>query len=172
MAWNEPGKNRNPWGNRPERGAADLDEALRRLQRRLAGIFGGGRGGNGDGSGSSSGGRARGFGIGTIAAALLVIWERPASTRSMRRNAPLSRGSAGTSARRSPASECIFPGRSSRGASSTSGRLRRSTIQTRMLTQDENLVDLNIAVQYRRARRIDLSFNVRDPEDTLGEVSE
>ena len=39
MAWNEPGKNRNPWGNRPERGAADLDEALRRLQRRLAGIL-------------------------------------------------------------------------------------------------------------------------------------
>ena len=76
MAWNEPGKNRNPWGNRPERGAADLDEALRRLQRRLAGIFGGGGGGNGngDGSGSSTGGRARGFGIGTIAAALLVIW--------------------------------------------------------------------------------------------------
>ena len=36
MAWNEPGKNRNPWGNRPERGAADLDEALRRFQRTLA----------------------------------------------------------------------------------------------------------------------------------------
>ena len=36
MAWNDPGRNRNPWGNRPDRGAADLDEALRKLQRRLA----------------------------------------------------------------------------------------------------------------------------------------
>ena len=22
MAWNDPGRNRNPWGNRPDRGAA------------------------------------------------------------------------------------------------------------------------------------------------------
>ena len=41
-----------------------------------------------------------------------------------------------------------------------------------MLTLDENLVDLNIAVQYRRADPIAFSFNVRDPEETLGEVSE
>ena len=44
--------------------------------------------------------------------------------------------------------------------------------QTRMLTSDENQVDLNIAVQYRRAEPIAYSFNVRDPEETLGEVSE
>ncbi|HEX9772735.1 MAG TPA: FtsH protease activity modulator HflK, partial [Steroidobacteraceae bacterium] len=44
--------------------------------------------------------------------------------------------------------------------------------QTRMLTSDENLVDLNIAVQYRRAEPVAYSFNVRDPEQTLGEVSE
>ena len=49
MAWNEPGKNRNPWGNRPDRGSADLDDALRNFQRRLARLFGGGQGGNGDG---------------------------------------------------------------------------------------------------------------------------
>ena len=44
MAWNDPGRNRNPWGNRPDRGGADLDEALRNLQRKLGGLFGGGRG--------------------------------------------------------------------------------------------------------------------------------
>ena len=52
------------------------------------------------------------------------------------------------------------------------GSIETFNDQTRMLTQDENLVDLNIAVQYRRAEPIDFSFNVRDPEDTLGEVSE
>jgi membrane protease subunit HflK len=41
-----------------------------------------------------------------------------------------------------------------------------------MLTSDENLVDINIAVQYRRAEARAYSFNVRDPESTLGEVSE
>jgi len=44
--------------------------------------------------------------------------------------------------------------------------------QTRMLTSDENLVDINIAVQYRRAEPRPYAFNVRDPEQTLGEVSE
>ena len=44
--------------------------------------------------------------------------------------------------------------------------------QTRMLTSDENLVDINIAVQYRRAEPVAFAFNVRDPEATLGEVSE
>ncbi len=75
MAWNEPGKNRNPWGNRPDRGAADLDEALRRLQRKLASMFGrdGSSGNGGDGGGAGRGG-ARGFGVGTIALALLGIW--------------------------------------------------------------------------------------------------
>jgi membrane protease subunit HflK len=46
------------------------------------------------------------------------------------------------------------------------------TDQTRMLTSDENLVDLNVAVQYRRADPVAYVFNVRDPESTLGEVSE
>ena len=47
MAWNDPGRNRNPWGNRPDKGTADLDEALRNLQRKLSQMFGG-DGGNGD----------------------------------------------------------------------------------------------------------------------------
>jgi membrane protease subunit HflK len=46
------------------------------------------------------------------------------------------------------------------------------TDQTRMLTSDENLVDINIAVQYRRADPMAYAFNVRNPDETLGEVSE
>jgi len=61
MAWNDPDRNRSPWGNRPDRGAADLDEALRNLQRRLAGIFGGG-GAGGGAAGGGGGGAMRGFG--------------------------------------------------------------------------------------------------------------
>ena len=41
-----------------------------------------------------------------------------------------------------------------------------------MLTSDENLVDINIAVQYRRAEPVAYAFNVRDPDQTLEEVSE
>jgi membrane protease subunit HflK len=49
MAWNEPGggKDKDPWGQRgADQGPPDLDEAFRKLQSQLAGIFGG-RGGLG-----------------------------------------------------------------------------------------------------------------------------
>ena len=47
-----------------------------------------------------------------------------------------------------------------------------ATDHTRMLTQDEALVDINIAVQYRRADPKAFVFNVVHPEQTLGEASE
>jgi membrane protease subunit HflK len=169
MAWNEPGKNRNPWGNRPERGAADLDEALRRLQRRLASLFGG-RGGRGEGGGGN--GRGRGFGVGTIALALLGIWaatgiyqvdaaERAVVTRFGRYVRTTNPGIG---------YHMPWPIEARRIVNVES--IESFSDQTRMLTLDENLVDLNIAVQYRRAEPIAYSFNVRDPEETLGEVSE
>jgi modulator of FtsH protease HflK len=169
MAWNEPGKNRNPWGNRPERGAADLDEALRRLQRRLASLFGGG---GGRGEGGAGNGRTRGFGIGTIALALLGIWaatgiyqvdaaERAVVTR-FGRYVRTSTPGIGY--------HMPWPIEARRIVNVES--IESFSDQTRMLTLDENLVDLNIAVQYRRAEPIAFSFNVRDPEETLGEVSE
>ena len=57
MAWNEPGgRDKDPWGNRGDQGPPDLDEAIRKLQAQLAGIFGGGqRNASGGGSGLSGG---------------------------------------------------------------------------------------------------------------------
>lgn len=51
MAWNEPGGNSNnqdPWGgkrrnNGDRKGPPDLDEAFRKLQESLNGLFGGGK---------------------------------------------------------------------------------------------------------------------------------
>lgn len=65
MAWNEPGGNSNnqdPWGGRKgggRQGPPDLDEAFRKLQESLNGLFGGGKK-RGDDSGRSGGG---GFGL-------------------------------------------------------------------------------------------------------------
>jgi membrane protease subunit HflK len=173
MAWNDPGRNRNPWGNRPDRGAADLDEALRNLQRKIAGLFGGsGGGGRDEGAGGPGGGAIRGFGFGTVALVLLAIW-------------------AATGLYKVDAAERAVVTRFGEYVATTEPGLRwhmpwpieaRQIInvesvegfsdQTRMLTSDENLVDINIAVQYRRAEPVAYAFNVRDPEATLGEVSE
>ncbi len=175
MAWNDPGRNRNPWGNRPEKGAADLDEALRNLQKKIAGMFGGGAGNGGDrpgGSGGSGSAAMRGFGFGTVLLVLLLVW-------------------LATGLYKVDAAERAVVTRFGKFVESTEPGLRWHmpwpietrqivnvqsvegfTDQTRMLTSDENLVDINIAVQYRRAEPVAYAFNVRDPEATLGEVSE
>ncbi|MGB5104569.1 MAG: FtsH protease activity modulator HflK [Steroidobacteraceae bacterium] len=172
MAWNDPGRNRNPWGNRPDKGAADLDEALRNLQRKLSGMLGGRGAGGGDGDRGDTGGMMRGFGVGTVALVLLAIW-------------------AATGLYKVDAAERAVVTRFGQYVATTDPGLRwhmpwpieaRQIInvqsvegfsdQTRMLTSDENLVDINIAVQYRRAEPVAYAFNVREPESTLGEVSE
>jgi membrane protease subunit HflK len=172
MAWNDPGRNRSPWGNRPDRGAADLDEALRNLQRRLAGLFGGGGAGGGGDAGGAGGGAMRGFGAGTVGLVLVAIWaatglykvdaaERAVVTRFGKYAATME-----------PGLRWHLPwpieSRQIINVESVEG----FSDQTRMLTSDENLVDINIAVQYRRAEARAFAFNVRDPESTLGEVSE
>ncbi len=57
MAWNEPGGGRNnnqdPWGGKNDQGPPDLDEVVRKLQERFGGIFGG-KGGGGQGGGGSA----------------------------------------------------------------------------------------------------------------------
>ena len=61
MAWNEPGGNSNnqdPWGGRKgggRQGPPDLDEAFRKLQESLNGIFGGGKKRDGEGQGGGWG---------------------------------------------------------------------------------------------------------------------
>lgn len=57
MAWNEPGGGRNnnqdPWGGKNDQGPPDLDEVVKKLQERFGGIFGG-KGGAGQGGGGGA----------------------------------------------------------------------------------------------------------------------
>ena len=164
MAWNDPGRNRNPWGNRPEKGgAADIDEALRNLQRKLSQMFGGNGGG---------GSAMRGFGFTTVAVVLLAIW-------GMTGIYVVDAAEKGVVTRFGQYVSTTDPGLRWHIPWPIEARqivnvetIESFTDQTRMLTSDENLVDLNVAVQYRRADPVAYVFNVRDPESTLGEVSE
>ena len=172
MAWNEPGGNpgkRNPWGsNKPEQGPPDLDEVIRNLQRRLSALFGGGTGGRSTG-GSAPG---RGFGLGTIVLALATIWAFTGLYR-------VDAAERGIILRFGRHVDTTLPGLhwhmpwpiETKQIVNTAA-IDSFTEQTRMLTSDENLVDINMEVQYRRANALDYAFNVYKPEDTLKEVSE
>ncbi|MDH5408857.1 MAG: protease modulator HflK N-terminal domain-containing protein, partial [Gammaproteobacteria bacterium] len=59
MAWNEPNGsgNKDPWGGRKDQqGPPDLDEVIKNLQKKFAGLFGGKGGGGGSRTGSGNGG--------------------------------------------------------------------------------------------------------------------
>jgi membrane protease subunit HflK len=173
MAWNDPGKNENPWQRRPGKGPPDLDEILRRFQKSLRGLFGSvGGGGNGGGAPAGGGGN-RALGLGSLALGLLAAWVvfgsfylNGAAERSViTRFGKYVKTTAGGFNMRLP-----WP--IDRRTVVNVTEFRSFTDRTRMLTQDEALVDINLAVQYRRADPVKFAFNVRDPEETLGEVSE
>ncbi len=169
MAWNEPGKNENPWQRRPDKGPPDLDELLRRLQKKLRSIFGG----PGAPAGGSMGGGKRAIGIGSVLVGLVAIWAlfgsfylNEAAERSVitRFGKYVRTTSGGFNMR--------LPWPIDRRTVVNVTEVSSFTDRTRMLTQDEALVDINLAVQYRRADPVKFAFNVREPEATLGEVSE
>lgn len=175
MAWNEPGGNsggkRNPWGggNKPDQGPPDLDEVLRNLQRRLAGLFGGSGGGNRAAGGSGPG---RGFGIGTIVLVLAAIWAFSGlyTVDAAERGVILRFGK--HVATTMPGLRWHLPWPIETKQIVNIQTIESFSEQTRMLTSDENMVDINMEVQFRRASPLDYAFNVNRPEDTLKEVSE
>ncbi|MFO0336577.1 MAG: FtsH protease activity modulator HflK [Pseudomonadota bacterium] len=175
MSWNESGGNnkpRNPWDRKPETGPPDLDEIVRNLQRRLGGLFGrkGPRpvGGGGDGGG----GGLPNFSFGLIGGAIVALWlatgfyqvgaaEQAIVTRFGKFDTVVG-----------PGLRWHLPWPFEARTVVNTQEFLSFTDRTRMLTQDEALVDIDIAVQYRRADPVKFLFNVVDPQKTLGEVSE
>jgi modulator of FtsH protease HflK len=166
MPWNEPGGgNRNPWERRPGQGGSELDEIVRNWQRRLASIFGGGRT-------SRPAGGPGGLNWGAIALLLAAFWgatgfymvdaaERAVVLRFGRYSETTEQGL-----------HWHWPWPIERVTKVNVAKNDSIEDKTRMLTADENLVDITIAVQFIRADPLKFLFNVRAPEDTLTDVSE
>ncbi len=175
MAWNEPGGNsggkRNPWGggNKPEQGPPDLDEVLRNLQRRLSGLFGGS--GNRNSSGGT-GGAGRGFSLGTILVILGVVWALTGfyQVDAAERGLVFRFGKHVETTMPGPRWHLPWPIETKQVVNIQT--ISSFSDKTRMLTSDENLVEIDLEVQYRRANPLDYAFNVYQPDETLEEVGE
>lgn len=170
MAWNEPGGsgNKDPWGSRsPEQGPPDLDEMVRRFQRKLNALFGG--------KGGSSGGLMGSFGL--IAAVLLLLWGLSGFyiIKEGKRGVVLQFGAyketTGAGLHWYPRFIQSVQKVDIESIQSIDLGLA-STKESLMLTQDENIVDIKFTVQYKVSDPRDYLFSVRNPEETLQQAME
>lgn len=182
MAWNEPGGGKqDPWGNRgSNQGPPDLDEIIRKMQNKLGGIFGGGSRRTGEGGGAG--------GIAGLIILVLIGWVIYDSTYIIQ---PAERGVVmifGEYTKTLQPGMSFVPPRpigkmvrvdvdqirnieigyrtDVRGQSEAQAR------EALMLTQDENIVDIKLAVQFKVKSASDYLFNLQNPDDTLREVTE
>jgi len=182
MSWNEPGgDNKDPWSGRNEKiGPPDLDEALRSLQEKLGGIFGGGSDENSEGGSPLKG-------LGYLVAGALVFWGLSGfytvdeGTRGIvtRFGAYVNTTQPGLNWHIPPPIEqvqvinveqqrFIEVGYRSGGGQAV-GSVPKEAM---MLTRDENIVDVRLAVQYQVKDAKDYAFQVLDPSSTLKQVTE
>jgi membrane protease subunit HflK len=167
MAWNEPGGDKkDPWGGGGNDSPPDLDELVRKLRDRMNQLFGG----KGGGSGKKGGGNMS-LSFGLIAVVALVAWvisgiyivqpaERGVVLRLGEFNAITGPG----------------PHWYMRGIESVDkvdvDNLRTVSHRAKMLTKDENIIQVEVAVQYQVRDAREYLFQVRDPDYTLQEATE
>ncbi|OGT85068.1 MAG: HflK protein [Gammaproteobacteria bacterium RIFCSPLOWO2_02_FULL_61_13] len=169
MGWNEPpgGGNggRDPWSGRGnDGGPPDLDEMLRRLQRSFGGIFGGGPNVGGPGLPP-----VYWFG-GLLIALALILFDITHILDQQERGIVLRFGRYATTLQ--PGLNFVYPSLIDEVIRVNVGQVRSITHKATMLTQDENIVDVEVAVQWRISDPADYVFNVMDPAEALRQVAE
>lgn len=180
MAWNQPGGgDKDPWGKRKSSGSSpDLDQLLRDLQNRVRGIFGSG----GEGTGGS------GIGIGLILVVALLVWLATGFY-------VVQQGEKGVVLRFGAKTEITEAGLHWRlpfpvervekvnvekvstieigyRSNPRSGSKNKVAKEALMLTQDENIIDIEFAVQYKIKDAAAFLFNVKDSENTISQATE
>ncbi len=173
MAWNEPGGNdRDPWkGKGGDQGPPDLDEVVKKLQDKMGGLFGGKRGG---GSGSGNGGGAdkpakpaniKGMAllIGLVVLVVLAINAfyiiQPAERGVIQRFGAYSTVT-------QPGPHFLIP-LIDKVTVVDVDQVNKFSHRAQMLTQDENIVDVSLTVQYRIQDAADFLFQDSDPIKTI-----
>ncbi len=203
--WGNP-RPGGPWGQPPQGGGGrgpnfpgggsggpDLDEAIRRIQDTLRGMFGGG-GGGGSSAGGGGFGRVSGKWLGLGALALVAVWAASGVYR-------VQPDEQGVVMRFGAFNRTTQPGLNYRlpwpVESVTTPRVTRinridigfrapndTTLQQRptsardvleesmMLTGDENIIDIDFAVFWRIRDAGEYLFNTRNPDGTVKSAAE
>ena len=180
MPWNQPGSggNKDPWGGGGRQSPPDLDDIVKNVQKSLGGLLGGKRGGGGgdqSGAAGSGGSNKIGLFIGILAAIGFWAWQSIYTVEQGVIGIELRFGEysettqAGLQWAWWPIEEVILVNTQKVNTVEvgyrTSGSNRQSSSVPRealMLTSDENIVDLELAIQYNVKSPTDLVFNVAE----------
>jgi modulator of FtsH protease HflK len=177
MAWNEPGggnnKPRDPWGG-GDQGPPDLDEALKKLQDKLGGLFGGRgarRGGGGAGGGSAGSAGIPGALLGVIAAGALVLWGVAGFYQ-------VDQQERAVVLRFGKYLDTVQPGLHwnppliDTVTKLNTTKVRSVSFREIMLTRDENIVEAAISVQYVIDDPTSFVLKVLEPEISLSHATQ
>ncbi|OED37347.1 HflK protein [Chromatiales bacterium (ex Bugula neritina AB1)] len=175
MAWNEPGGNNNdPWGNKKnDSGPPDLDEVFRNLQKKLDGLFGGKRGGGTGGGGPGFPGKLGSIGLLLIALVVVAVWLSSGIyiIQPAERGVVLQFGRYATTTQPGPHWHIPWPVQTLERVNVDQNRSVELRSQE-ILTKDENIVEIDLAVQYNIKGAQEYLFNVTDPDTTLRQAAE
>ncbi|AUF94647.1 membrane protease subunit HflK [Pseudomonas sp. BIGb0278] len=177
MAWNEPGgnsKDQDPWGGRrggggsggggDKKGPPDLDEAFRKLQDSLNGMFGGGKKRGGGDRNIGKGGGYGLLGIGLAVLAAIWLYSAVYVVDEQEQAVVLRFGKYYETV--GPGLNIYFPPIDRKYMENVT-RERAYTKQGQMLTEDENIVEVPLTVQYKITNLQDFVLNVDQPEVSL-----
>ena len=169
MAWNEPPENKgqDPWGNRGRgEGPPDLDDIVRKMQEGFGGIFGR----KPSGPKNDRKGFPFSWLIVVVVLVLLLLVDITYLVDQQERGVVMRFGRYERILQ--PGLNFVFPSLIDKVVTVNVGQVRSITHKASMLTQDENIVDVEVAVQWRINDPADFIFNVRDPALTLRQVTE
>ncbi|MFC3151946.1 FtsH protease activity modulator HflK [Litoribrevibacter euphylliae] len=167
MAWNEPGgNNQDPWGGRRGNdGPPDLDEVIKKAMDKMGGLFGGK---------PPAGGRS-GSGFGPLAIVILIALFIAAVYDSVN---IIDQREQAVVLRLGKYHETWGPGLQWKIplvdtiTKENVTKVQSKSFSNKMLTEDENIVEVSISVQYVISDIKSYVLNVRSPQSSLSQAAE
>jgi len=164
MSWNDQGNNngsRDPWGKN-NNNPPDIDELIKKFRAQINSLFGGG-------SGGGSGGLKKILPAALIGIILLYSVFGIYTVDAQEEAVVLRFGKYSTT--KGPGIHWNPPFVDNRFIVNTE-KLFTHTTNSSMLTKDENIVNVEVAVQYKRANPVLFLLEASAPEDSLAQSSE
>ena len=161
MAWNEPGGGKDPWGgNRNNDGPPDLDEALNKLKEKFSSFGGGGSGG-----GNSKSLLPIGLLVLAVLWGLMGFYQVDEKEQALVLRMGKYHDTMGSGLQwNPPIIDKVVIVRVTEE--------RQYSARGLMLTQDENIVEISLTVQYNIDNARDFVLNIKDPETSLKQATD